>query len=359
MPKHNFMIYGSYGYTGQLIAEYACQQGLRPVLAGRNADKLKAQAAELSLDYVVFDLDNLNASTQALLPFIAVIHCAGPFIRTYKQMADACLAAHTHYLDITGEVEVIEGLSKMDALAKAANMMLLPGAGFDVVPSDCLAMHVKKRLPSANRLILTIASGRRARTAGSSISRGTMKTMLANLSQPTLMRDEGVLKEITSVQQARVFSFLNGRQKMCMPISWGDLASAWRSTGIPHIETYMAMSNRAIRIFKLIRPFRFIFKLKLVQRWLEFYANRLPEGPTLDLRKTSFVNILAEASDRSGKVVRSMLTTPEGYDLTAMCTVEIVKRVMNGDVKVGFQTPSMAYGKDFILGIKGVSRDDG
>jgi short subunit dehydrogenase-like uncharacterized protein len=99
-----------------------------------------------------------------------VLCAAGPFSATSRPVADACLRNRVHYLDITGEIDVFEALAARDAEAKARGIMLLPGVGFDVAPSDCLAAHLKRRLPDANDLRPYLSL--RANT-----SRGTAKTI--------------------------------------------------------------------------------------------------------------------------------------------------------------------------------------
>jgi len=152
--EKSLLIYGSNGYTGDLIARFAVNQGLRPILAGRNREKISAQANELGLEYRIFPLHDSAAIDAVLDDVSTVLHCAGPFALTSKPMAQACLRAKAHYLDITGEIGVLESLARRDADAKSVGVMLLPGTGFDVVPSDCLAAHLKRRLPSATRLTL-------------------------------------------------------------------------------------------------------------------------------------------------------------------------------------------------------------
>ncbi len=150
----NFLLYGANGYTGELIARFAVQQGLRPILAARNSQKVAPLAAELGLDYRAFALDNKQAIDSALADIAVVLNCAGPFSQTSAPMVAGCLRSQTHYLDITGEINVFEEVASQDKLAKTTGVILLPGVGFDVVPSDCLAAHLKGRLPSATRLTL-------------------------------------------------------------------------------------------------------------------------------------------------------------------------------------------------------------
>ena len=145
----DLLIYGSNGYTGELILERALAEGARPILAGRTRDKIETQAALSELEFRIFSLDEPEAIDEGLKDIKVVINCAGPFSRTAIPMAAACIRAGAHYLDITGEIQVFEDVAAMSEAAKKAGVMLMPGTGFDVVPSDCLAAHLKKRLPGA------------------------------------------------------------------------------------------------------------------------------------------------------------------------------------------------------------------
>lgn len=358
MKKNNFLIYGANGYTGQLIVKQAIQQGLRPVLAGRNHEKISAEAKHFDLDYRIFDINDVTKATEVLNEFVAVIHCAGPFIDTYKQMVAACLAAHTHYLDITGEVEVIEKLSEMNEQAKSAKIMILPGAGFDVVPSDCLAQHLKSRLPDAIDLTLAISTRQESSTGGLGISRGTAKSMANGLTARTLIRQNGQLVAAPDQLREQQFNFGNHHQISCMLISWGDLASAWWSTRIPNIKTYMSVPKKMISIFNWMNLIKFVFKWDFVQKLIKNKINKMPEGPNIEMRKHSSTLIFGEARNNTGKKVASILKTPNGYDFTAMTSIAIVQKILAAEVPIGFQTPSTAYGKDWVLALPSISRID-
>ncbi|HEX8155329.1 MAG TPA: saccharopine dehydrogenase NADP-binding domain-containing protein, partial [Thermoanaerobaculia bacterium] len=180
MPQ--WMIYGANGYTGELIAREAVRRGERPILAGRSGDKIVPLAKELGLDARIFDLDRIDLHDVDL-----VLHCAGPFTRTAKPMVRACLEARAHYLDITGELNVFEAVLARDADAKARGITLLPGVGFDVVPTDCLAAKLKERMPDATELWLAFYS------RGGSISRGTMKTMIEHSGKGGAIRKDGAI----------------------------------------------------------------------------------------------------------------------------------------------------------------------
>ncbi|TAL64771.1 MAG: saccharopine dehydrogenase [Legionella sp.] len=356
--KNNFLIYGSYGYTGNLIAELCINHGLNPVLAGRNQEKLQQQAQNLKLPYLVIDLENSQEIDKALENFIAVINCAGPFMYTYAKMATACIKTNTHYLDITGEYKVFEELMKWDAQAKAAGIMLLPGAGFDVVPSDCLAQHLKSLLPDATHLTLAIAAKQNDSSAGLGISRGTAKTALEGLAEGTMIRDKGALKRISLNGKARNFDFGGNKPLMCSTISWGDIASAWWSTRIPHIEVYMALPKKIIKMNKFLSLIKSILKWAPLKSYMEKKIEQMPEGPSLKSRQNSIAKIYGEVVNTQGHSKSALMTTPNGYELTSISVLLIINKILAGHAPAGFQTPSTAYSKELVMEIPGVTRID-
>ena len=349
MPS--FLIYGANGYTGRLAAEHAVAFGLRPVLAGRRRDDVEALAKRLNLECRVFDLGSKKGILDGIRGTSAVLHAAGPFSATSRPMVDACLESGIHYVDVTGEIAVFEAIADRDRDAKAAGVMLLPGAGFDVVPSDCLASHVKQRLPEATRLRLSIGG-----LGG--VSRGTALTMLERVGRGTLVRREGRLVERAGAPRATVDFGAGLRPAIGM--SWGDVATAWRSTGIPDIEVYFEASPKLVRVVRWSRLLRPLLSIGLVSGFLEAQVRRrIPSGPTAERRARSRSVIVAEAWNvATGAAVRSRLVTAEAYTLTAWTAVEIAKRASSGGAVPGYQTPATAFGADFILAFPGTTRDD-
>src|SRR5579884_2759288 len=199
----DWLIYGANGYTGALIAAEAVARGLRPVLAGRSAPAVAETAGRLGLPHRAFGLEDDAAVRAGLAGMKLVLHCAGPFAHTCRAVADACLATGVHYLDVTGEVTVFEGLAALDAAARAAGVMLLPGVGFDVVPSDCLAAHLKRRLPSATHLALGFQMDQ-------SLSHGTATTIVENLHRGGVIRQGGVLTNVPAAWRTRTIDFGRG-----------------------------------------------------------------------------------------------------------------------------------------------------
>ena len=345
-----WLLYGANGYTGELVARRARELGHRPVLAGRSADSVCALSEELGLERRLFALDVPARIDEALAGMSVVLHCAGPFSRTSKPMADACLRTRTHYLDVTGEVEVYEALAACDAEARASGVMLLPGCGFDVVPSDCLAVHLKKRLPGARRLALAYRGFNR-------ISRGTAATAIEGLGRGGLVRRGGVLTPVPSARKTRRIDFGEG-PRTAVTIPLGDLATAWRSTGIPDIELYLAAPPGLRALAVASRYLGPLLRSEAVRRFLTARVRAGARGPSDEERRRGRAFVWGEVEDAEGRRVVSRLATPEGYSFTARAALEVVGRVLAGRAPAGFQTPATAYGPDFVLGVEGVTRTD-
>src|SRR5215216_2322915 len=288
----NFLIYGSYGYTGQLIVERALQQGLRPVLAGRREKKLRLQAEQHKLDYRAFSLHESAKLDSALLEVDAVLHCAGPFIHTFRQMAEACLRTKRHYVDISGEIPGFEVLAAMDGQAKEAGIMLLPGAGFDVVPSDCLAAHMKQRLPAATHFRLFV------RGVGAGVSKGTAKSAVENMHRQGMIRRDGKLVKVPPAWNVREQDFGRGYTKV-VSVGWGDVSTAYHSTGIPNIETYFALPESVINLMRLMRVVGPLLYNRLVKNILKSLINTFLQGPKAERRKNASAIFIGEVNDQS------------------------------------------------------------
>ena len=346
------LVYGSYGYTGELIGRFAKEEGVEVTLSGRNGDKLKAQSAEVGFDTIALDLNDTATLVDTLSYFDVVVHCAGPFAHTYEAMANACVEAKTHYTDITGEGAVFEGLWAMDEKAKAAGIMLLPGTGFDIVPSDCLAAHLKSRCPDATHLELAFYG------VGGGVSHGTATTMVENIANGGQIRQDGELKQVPTAYKTREIEFAEGTRRHCMTIPWGDVVTAYKSTGIGNVLVYTATPKNVTTMLKIMRPLLPIVGFGPIQNAIKKRIDAAPAGPTDEMRAQSYTLLWGEAKNAAGDTFVSRLRTPEGYTLTAKMALRIAKKIVAGQFTPGFQTPSTAYGKDLILELEGTSRSD-
>lgn len=344
------MIYGATGYSGRLITTAALELGLRPVLCGRNEAKLAAMAQPLSLDYRVAGLTGARRLDAALRDIDVVLNAAGPFSQTSAPIVEACLRTGSHYLDITGEIPVIEALVRRDPGARTARVMIMPAVGFDVVPSDCLAAHVARRLPGASSLAFGL-------TGLVSATPGSAKTLVEHAGYGVKVRRGGLIATIVPGAVTRWFDFGAGPQRS-MNISWGDVASAYYTTGIPNIDVYYEATPALQGMLLASRYAAWMLRTGAWQASLKAYMELLPEGPTDEQRAASQMVIVAEARDGRGRRASSRLRTPEAYTFTGTTAAAVARNVLRGDFEIGFQTPGRVYGADFVLTFADVSRED-
>ncbi|STX55635.1 saccharopine dehydrogenase [Legionella beliardensis] len=341
-----WIIYGANGYSGALIAREARARGMHPILAGRNEALVKKLADELELSYRIFGLNDIEEITQHLSNITLLLNCAGPFSKTSKSLIQACLNNHTHYLDITGEIDIFEYAQTCDNKAKEANILLCPGVGFDVIPTDCIAHMLKQVLPDAIQLTLGFDSK-------SHLSPGTTKTAIEGLAKGGRIRRNGQLIDVPLAYKTRSINFGNG-EKLAMTIPWGDISTAYYSTRIPNIEVYIPASKRQIFIIKSINFIRWFFRFNFVQNWLKKKA-AYRNGPDAEQRKQS-TWVWGEVKNASGICKSARLKTANGYALTVTGSLMTVEFILNNNVKSGYTTPSLLLGDDAVTKLPGSSK---
>jgi len=346
----DWMIYGACGFTGQLVVAEAVQRGHRPVLAGRSEKKLVPLAEELGLDWVVVDLHDTSALTQAVAQVDLVFHAAGPFVHTGDPMLRACLVAGTNYVDITGEIFVFEKTFSHDQAAIQRGIALISGVGFDVVATDCLAEHVANQVPNVVELEIAVAAISRA-------SAGTAKTVLEMLPWGGWVRREGELTPYRWGQGARRLPFSH-RELDVVPIPWGDLATGFQTTGAANITTYLALPKSSIRLLRWMAPLgQRALAIKPIRRMFQKWAEKTSHGPDEERRNTKRSYAWARAADGQGREAQAWLETSEAYQFTAVSGVRCVERVFQ-ERPQGALTPALAFGADFVLEIEGTRRFD-
>jgi len=346
MINKPWMIYGSNGYTGELIARKARLRGYRPILAGRDENKVRALATELGFDFRVFDLRDSNTIAHQLNGLHTVLHCAGPFSATAAPMMAACLQTHVNYLDITGEISVFEHGHHLHEAAVTAGIVICPGVGFDVVPTDCLAATLKAALPDATHLALGFDSR-------SGFSPGTAKTSVEGLASGGKVRENTVIKTVPLAYKTRRINFGNG-EKLAMTIPWGDVATAYYSTGIPNIEAYIPASPRLVKRLRRLNWLRPLLGWQIVQNFLKKQIDKKVHGPDLATRESAATAIWGEAKNAAGKTVTAQMTVPNGYSLTVLSSLAVVAHLDQNEASGSF-TPSTLIGADFISTLDGVS----
>lgn len=346
-PERRWMIYGANGYTGELIAREAVKRGMRPVLAGRNHSKIDLLAREMGLDSVSFALSDVSHAASKIRGHFLVMHCAGPFSETAKPMMEACLQAGAHYLDITGEIAVFELGQSMTRRAREAGIVICPGVGFDVIPTDCIAATLKAAMPDATHLALGFDSR-------STMSPGTSKTNLEGLALGGKVRVDGRIVSVPLGHRVRRIDFGNG-EKQAMTIPWGDVATAFHTTGIPNVEVFIPATTGVILGARFVRFVRPLLALSSLQKLIQRHLGRTVTGPDASNRSKLPTYVWGEVRNAHGQIKTARLRTENVYSLTITGALAVTDHLMNNRPEGGAYTPAKLVGADLATRLPGSS----
>jgi short subunit dehydrogenase-like uncharacterized protein len=352
------MIYGANGYTGELIAREAVERGMQPILAGRSKEKIEPLARELGLEFRAFSIESLTQDSKNPSPSPSpeyrggglvsessplegvdlVLHCAGPFSKTSAPMIKACLAAGCHYLDITGEIAVLEHtLERTQAdQARAVGVVLCSGVGFDVVPTDCVALKLTELLPDATHLSLGFDTD-------SAASPGTLKTAVESLRKGILCTRDCNIVQMPAAETQREIDFGRGVVP-AMAISWGDVASAFHTTRIPNIDTWIPVPGGRKGLVKVLQVTRPVLATGLVQGILKKLVNRFVKGATAAERAKSRTWVWGEVTNAKGEKKTVRIEIGNVYDVTVDAALKVVTHVLEINYDGGSYTPAKLLG---------------
>ncbi len=317
------MLYGATGYTGTLIVQRGLECGHRPVLAGRSAPAVSGLGERLSLPYRVLSLDDPAALEGALADVDLVLNAAGPFLHTAAPLAQACLDAGVHYLDMSNELQVFLALYDLDEKAKEAGVSVVPGVGFGVVATNCLARYVSEAVRGAEHL--EVAS----RVASAQPGPGAAATMQENLPYGGWIRQGGELTPKEFFTGVTTIGFPDGPCE-AMPVPTGDLEAAFRATGAPNVVAY-AVSPPVLGV------------------------DASPNGDSVPSASRSFG--WARATGRDGSTAEAWLETGDSYAFTSAASLRAVEETLKG-IAPGALSPAAAFGADFAFTIQDTARVD-
>ena len=336
-----FLLYGANGYTAQLMLPLCQQYGIEPILAGRTAAKIEPLATQYGFEYRIFDLNDKAATDTGIDGVGAVLHCAGPFAHTARQMMEACIRKGIHYLDITGEISVFELAHSLDEKAKASGITLLPGSGFDVVPTDCLALSLKEQMPDATHLTLAFASVK------GGLSQGTALTMADTMGEGGMRRLNGQIVSVPLGHRAEIVNF-GKAQQFCSSIPWGDVSTAYYTTGIPNIEVMTASTPEAHAKLKWQWAVNWWLRTDFARNAVKKKILTRPAGPNDERRAKAFTMLWGEVKNAQGQVLTQTQLVEEGYTLTAHTALWLTAQLLQGKGKPGFRTPAGLFGKNIV-----------
>jgi short subunit dehydrogenase-like uncharacterized protein len=251
-----------------------------------------------------------------------VLNAAGPFLHTAAPLAEACLRAGVHYLDIGNELQAFRALYDLDQRARRAGVTIMPGVGFGVIATNCLARYVSDAVGGA--AILEVAS----RAAVAQAGPGVAASRSENIPFGGWIRRAGRLEPSPLGSGVITIIFPDGPCSI-MPLPTGDLEAAFQATGAADITAYAAVPNAPSA---------------------HASDDKAAEAPAY--RSYGW----ARAAGPDGNA-EAWLHTGESYAFTAAASIRAVEETLARSPS-GAVSPAAAFGADFALTIPGTSRTD-
>jgi len=343
------LVYGASGYTAGLLLPQLAERGIGFIAAGRDQSKLRRAASAFGCEQRVFDLSDPSSVDANLNGVQLVLNAAGPYGRTASPLIDACLRRRLDYLDLSGEVDPLEYAMRCDSFARCQGVMLLPAVGLDVVPTDCLAVSLAERLPQAEALTIHISPS-------NLISRGSLATLVDQAGVPVKVRRAGVLAEMRFRTQMSRADFGSG-ECATVAVTWGDLVTAFWSTGIPNIEVYFEATAFRRTLVLANQYWGSWLETSAARSWLQAWIAMAPPGPDV-AERDGHRSVMVAQVQRGSRRARARLITPEAYTFSATSAASSVEAVLGGQRRTGFCTPAQVFGTDFVRRLPGVSFEE-
>lgn len=346
MAPRRWLLYGANGFTGRKILERAVLRGHRPTIAGRSAEKIASLGAHHAVDHLAFDLTSPTILDRHVQSFDLVVNIAGPFVATADPMLESCLRCGTDYIDIGGELSVFESIFARERQVIDAGIRVIPGCGFDVVPTDSLARSLAESMPDAVSLEIAVSSD-------TALSPGTLKAGTGSIARGGYEREDGVLHTVRFGRRGPNIRFHNGERRT-IEGPFADLVTAWHTTGIPTIHTYFALPPGAGAVTAIAPLVETIFSITPLRRLINAgidLAFTSKDGKKVD----GDASIWSRVRNRNGKEIEGWMFTPEPYRYTADVLIQIIER-FSGRLAPGVHTPAGAFGPDIALTVDGTHR---
>ncbi|MCB0973830.1 MAG: saccharopine dehydrogenase NADP-binding domain-containing protein [Actinobacteria bacterium] len=350
-------VFGATGYTGDLTARSLITRGMRPILVGRNQQRLDALARELgkvtgtgALDTATADATDPASIRQLLEPGDVLISTVGPFLKFGRPAVQAAAEVGTHYLDSTGEGPFIrEVFEKWGPIAKRNGSALLTAFGYDFVPGALAgALALESAGNQATGLDIAYFS------PGFTPSGGSQASVVRVALDESFSFSEGRIQPQRPGKHTKRFD-IDGTTNL------GASVPAAEHFGLPQtypqlreINVLLGFPQSAARFLafgsRLVGP---LGKIGVVNRGITSLADRAAKGstggPDATERAKATTVVFADARSGDRQLTRIELRGPNPYEVTGDLLAWGAMQIDAGGLKdTGALGPISAFGLDAI-----------
>lgn len=355
-PK--IILFGATGYTGHLVAEALVNRGLRPMLCGRNRDKLDRLCGELGgIETAMADVNDEAGLAGLLSEGDILISTVGPFMKYGRTALSAATQKGAIYIDSTGEPAFIQGVFETyGTKAQTTGATLITACGYDYIPGNCAAgIALSAAGPKAVRVDIGYYSKKNGRIGSLDVSQGTRASLRLAMVTPSKVWRSGKLVSETGGIRVRRF-LIDGIEHPALSISSTEhfsLPQAYPS--LREVNTYLGWFGKRTYLMQRAALMQsLLVKVPLYRPMSTLMLSLLPEskgkGPNAEQRKENVSHIIGEAFDKDGKMLSSVeLAGVDGYTFTAQFLAWAADMAGSGKVlKTGAVGPIEAFGLDAL-----------
>jgi short subunit dehydrogenase-like uncharacterized protein len=253
------VVFGATGFVGKLTAEYLAEHapdGVKVGLAGRSEEKLARVKADLGKDWPTIVADSSDPeSMKALAERCRVVATTvGPYRKYGMPLVEACAAAGTDYIDLTGEPLFIrESIDRCHARAAESGARIVHCCGFDSIPSDLGVWLLHEEAGELGETTFVV-KGVRGGASGGTID--SMTTMIDEIKADGEKRK--VLLDPYSLSPDRDAEPDFGRQPDMGPPTHDDDVGQWLAPFVmAAINTRVVRRSNALQDWAYGRAFRY------------------------------------------------------------------------------------------------------
>lgn len=352
--QKKIVLFGATGYTGRLTAKALVKLGAKPMLVGRNSNKLEILAKELGgLETAVANVEDVNSLSSLLNPDDILITTVGPFTRYGETALQAAIEKNAHYLDSTGEPGFIRKVfEQYGPQAEKKNITLLTAMGYDYVPGNCAAAAAL----SMDKLATRVDIGYFVSGGDFAASQGTQASVMQAMLEPGVFYRQGRLVE--KIADAKVKRFtISGKTRPAASVPGSEHISLPHSfPALQEVNTYLGWFGNASYLMPVFSGLHaLLFKIPAYFRLVDKYAQKLNrsegKGPDHNARQNCDTEVQAIAYNSSGRALNeATLIGANPYEFTAnMLAITALEGLENGFQEAGAQGPVKALGYEKLV----------
>ncbi|NRD89157.1 hypothetical protein C8024_06380 [Sphingopyxis sp. BSNA05] len=161
---NRIIVIGGYGGFGAKVCQLLAEDGHEVLVAGRSLAKAESFCSQFSAGTMIphrLDRQQIDADRLRSLDICLLIDASGPFQAQDYDVAEACIEAGIHYLDLSDGRAFVNQIAELDHKAKLAGTCVISGASTLPALSAAVTDELVKDWNSVNSIRASLSASNR------------------------------------------------------------------------------------------------------------------------------------------------------------------------------------------------------